>query len=280
MADSRSEDVYAELVEAVLDQRRRRHGEEDLIAQWTRRAPLFRFDPHRRFESNLEVLASFVSPSDHVLEVGGGAGRVCLPLALRCQHATNVEPSPAMAEQFLASASEANIRNITVVPEEWLNAGSLQAEVVIAADVTYFVADIGPFVRKLDVAAQRRVMIWIWSVPPPNRHATLFELVHEEALAPVPGHRELLPVLWDMGLLPDVLMLPERFSWPETLPRTRTEAIRFAREQVQGRAQPDVEERLEANFDRLFERQGERYAPRWRPDAAGMLITWEPAKSL
>ena len=75
----------------------------------------------------------------------------------------------------------------------------IEGEIVLTCDVTYFVRNIVPFIEKMQLAARRRVMILVWSEPPPNRGADLFRRVYGEPLAPMPGHRELLPVLWDMG---------------------------------------------------------------------------------
>ncbi len=49
-----------------------------------------------RFGILKEVIASYVRPDDVVVDVGGGAGRVCLPLALQCKEVLNIEPSPGM----------------------------------------------------------------------------------------------------------------------------------------------------------------------------------------
>ena len=147
------------------------------------------------------------SPADTAIEVGGGAGRVGLPVALRCAHLTNVEPSRGMGEQFTASALDAAIANVTLVPEPWPAGGALVADIVLTEDVSYFVEDIEPFISALAAAAQRRVVMGMWSVPPPNRNAALFELVFGEPKAPVPGHQQLLPVLWEMGILPDIVVV-------------------------------------------------------------------------
>ena len=74
--------------------------------------------------------------------------------------------------------------------------------------MTYFVREIVPFIEKLASAARRRVMITVWSVANPNQSAALFHLVYGEEQEAVPGYRELLPVLWDLGILPDVHVLP------------------------------------------------------------------------
>ena len=56
--------------------------------------------PHRQLGANVETIASYVQPGDTVVDVGGGAGRVNLSLALRCRQVTNVDPSPGMKAEF------------------------------------------------------------------------------------------------------------------------------------------------------------------------------------
>ena len=51
-------------------------------------------------------------------------------------------------------------------------------------------------------------MITGWSVANTNQSAPLFHLVYGEEQVAAPGHRELLPVLWELGILPNVHVLP------------------------------------------------------------------------
>ncbi len=55
-------------------------------------------------DPNLETLASYIELNDVIVDVGGGAGRVSLPLALRCRELINVEPSRTMGAGFTANA--------------------------------------------------------------------------------------------------------------------------------------------------------------------------------
>ena len=66
------------------------------------RLPTFKANPHRTDDVEINRLVQEVTPATAVLDVGGGAGRFALPLALRCQHVTVVEPSPSMGQSLLS----------------------------------------------------------------------------------------------------------------------------------------------------------------------------------
>ena len=270
---------YAEQYDAVWDQWRRLFGPPaaDIWAGPT--AAQFRFDPHRRLDANLEILASYVGPDDVLIDVGGGAGRVSLPMALRCRQVVTVEPSPGMAAEYDQSARESGIGNARLLPQGWMDAEGVAGDLVLTCDVTYFVRDIAPFIEKMQSAARRRVMITVWSEPPPNRGAALFRRIYGEPLAPMPGHRELLPALWDMGILPDVRVLPEPSWWEDWSHPTREAAIesalfgRWSREPDRERARRIIDEQ----FDDLFAPDGDGYRVIWRRPMRELLITWETA---
>ena len=85
MTDSDSAaDRYAARVDAVLGQRTRLRGPQppgDLFAGLPSDHPLIKADPHRSLDPNLEIIASYIQPDDVIVDVGGGAGRISLPLA-------------------------------------------------------------------------------------------------------------------------------------------------------------------------------------------------------
>ena len=281
-------DTYAAMVDAANDQRRRLHGEEMPGARWDREtAQRFRYDPHRCLDASLDLIASYVEPQDVLIDVGGGAGRICLPMALRCREAIVVDVSRAMEEAFQACAEAAGITNARFVRADWLAAGEFHGDIVVAASVTYFVRDIVAFVRKMEAAARRRVLISVRSVPGPNLRATLFRLVYTEEQRPAPGYQELLAVLWEMGILPDVRVLPgpQRgvdCSVDADLPQTRDQAVEMA---LQGtwlrREDRDRARRvIEAQFDDLCSESPAGFRPLWHPTTRELLITWETDQPL
>jgi 2-polyprenyl-3-methyl-5-hydroxy-6-metoxy-1,4-benzoquinol methylase len=277
-------ETYAACVDAVNAQRARIHREQADGDPWGGPvARRFRYDPHRGLDANLAVIASYIQPEDVVIDVGGGAGRVSLPLALRCREVINVDSSPAMGMEFDAAAAEAGITNARFVQANWLEAEGIQGDIAITSNVTYFVRDIVRFIGNLETTVRRRVIITVWSVANPNQSTKLFQLVYGEPQAAVPGHRELLPALWELGILPDVQVLPGLPKVPggpigARLPQTPEEAVQLALQgqwlapQDQARAHSLIEER----FQELYAATSEGFRPLWREDARELLITWEP----
>ena len=273
-------ETYQSFIDAVRAQRHDLGLDTLDAARWSKHAPSYRFDPRREFDANLAEIATLVRPDDHVVDVGGGAGRVGLPLALRCRALTNAEPAPGMGDEFLASAREAGIDNATLLRSPWLDA-EVEGDFVVSCDVVYFVREIEEFVLKLDAAASRRASIWIWSPTPPARNAGLFELAHGVELAGGPGHRELLPVMWEVGLLPEVRLLPEPFTWPERaeFPSNEEKAIAFALNEVEASHVAGAAGRVADHLDEIFTQEGGRWLPNWRPPLQGLLITWETGRA-
>ena len=243
---------------------------------WATRAAMFRLDPRRELEPNSAAVAALVGPGDAVVDVGGGAGRVSLPLALHCAEVINIEPSAGMRAEFEASAAEAGISNARCIDADWpAGAMGIEGDVVLVANVTYFVPDIVPFVSALVASARKRVIISVWSIPPPNDAASLFELVHRMPQAPAPGHRDLLPVLWDLGILPDVRVLPDEFRSARMRPPSVDDAVKLALNVSSGESLSGAEETIRAHFDELYASSPGGFIPQWRRRSREMLITWE-----
>src|SRR5713101_2557133 len=171
--------TYAALIDAMHAQQSRIHGQQPAEDRFGGPvAQRFRCDPHRSLDANLQVVASYVQPDDVLIDVGGGAGRVGLPLALHCRQVINIDSSPGMIAEFDACAAEAGITNTHSVLSDWLAAADIAGNISLASSVTYFIRDIVPFIEKMIAASRRRAMITLWSVPTANQSATLLRLVY------------------------------------------------------------------------------------------------------
>ena len=240
---------------------------------WERFAHTYRFDPHRLPEASIREVIRRMELEDDIIEVGGGAGRVGLPLVLRGKSLRNVEPSAAMREQFRLAVWQHGVQNAEAIASTWPMEEPISADLVVTADVTYFITEIESFLRAMHEAARRRVAILTWTVPPPNVNASLFRLAFGEVEAPSPGFRELLPVLWEMDIVPDVLLVEEGFAWPERRPTNDEEALQFVYRELSPRHEEAVAERLRPRLGELFMRD-DAYFPAWRTPSRAMLITW------
>lgn len=268
---------YAARIDGVRQQSARLRGPEPEQDRWHgAMARRFRADPRRALDPNLAAIAMHVRPDDVLIDVGGGAGRLSLPLALCCREVINVDPSPGMAHEFTESAAEAGISNARLVPSDWLTAPDMVGDVVLVANVTYFVREIVPFIEKLQAAARRLVILAIGSPPPPMQNTTLFQLLRGEPLEMVPGQPELLPVLWEMGIIPDVRLLPEPFTGLGGPPQSHEAAVEFALDAVGLRADARARETIGAQFNALYEQTPAGLIPRWRPQMRQLLVLWRP----
>jgi SAM-dependent methyltransferase len=284
-------ETYAARVDAVVAQRTRLRGPQppgDLFGTLPPDHPLLTVDARRSLEPNLAAIASSVEPDDAIVDVGGGAGRYSLPLALRCREVVNVDPSAAMLAGFQANARQAGIDNVRAIHADWLEADPPRGTFALVNHVTYLTRDIVPFVEKLEAAATRRVLLTVNSPPPPSWNRELFRLVYGEVEEIVPGHVELVNVLWEIGVEPDVRMLPRPTGAYPPLP-TREAAIQTALGRFPGDQWalwplgPDLEGRareiLQTRFDELFVETADGYVPGWITPGREVLITWEPRSS-
>lgn len=279
-------EIYAARVAAVESQLARLFEEPasdfwGRYAEWHRQ----RFDPHRDLTPELAAIASYVRQDNVVVDVGGGAGRYGLPLALRCREVVNVESSPGACDAFEAAAAAAGIRNVRCIRARWLDAEAVEADVTLAVNVTYYVRDLVSFVEKMETAARRRVMIVLNTWIGLYQYASLFRVALEEEMAFWPTFAELLPVLWEMDILPDFCVLPPSGNAGTEWPQTPEDAVQllllgFSPAHCLGRKvrtvdQGRVRARVEAHYGELFGHLPPDFRPiRWE-DQRDVLITWE-----
>lgn len=99
-----------------------------------------------------------------VLDVGSGPGRFALALAPHAKRVTAVDPSKGMLRVLRRQVRERGLTNVSVVNATWEEAELARlgpADVAICSFVLPLVVDAAPFVRKLDAAASRRVLLYL-----------------------------------------------------------------------------------------------------------------------
>ena len=239
---------------------------------WRRHASLYRADPNRADDSQVEAIRSCLRPDDTLLDVGAGGGRLALPLALSCRHVTAVEPSPSMGSVLRETARDYGIENISLVESGWLDARVDPADVVLCSNVVYVVQDIGDFVRKLHQHAKRAVLMVIFQTSPMAQIRDLWEQVHGETRHQLPALPQFLPVLDELGISCDTTELESQPLRTYRIPSEAREDIAtrlFASEGTE--AMKSLEQALESS---LQARDGQWQLAGTQP-ARPFLVSWE-----
>lgn len=262
--------VWRERIQAHDAQTFKARGGREYPDMWDALAANFKDDPHRKNDPIVSFIEGWLRPDSTVLDVGGGAGRYALPFALRAGQVTNVEPSPSMIAAFEQSARDAGIGNASALQANWEEADTEPANVVFCANVVYGVAEIEPFVRKLDAKAKEAVAIVVFTAAPITMFSPAWKVVHRETRIDLPALPELLPVLWEMGLFPNVQMMPEI---PRPGAPTMDLAIGIARHMLYVEPSSEADQRLLAAAPDLVEEtpQGVRLR---RPNASRPAVVW------
>lgn len=240
---------------------------------WQAFASRFRPDREAGPDLQLEALLRRIEPRHTVLDVGAGGGRLAIPLAQRCRHVTAVEPSPSMGEVLQESAAQAGVANLSLVPTTWEEARVEPADIVLCSHVLYTVADVLPFVRKLEDHARERVIVLLFSQPAIAHVAPFWKRVHGEPRRQLPALTEFVQLLWANGIYPDVEMLSPRRGgrfqdWEE--------ARQTLRARLYIRPGTPEEERLEDAMRDLLEEAGGVLRVRGLPPQLPGLVTWAP----
>jgi SAM-dependent methyltransferase len=236
------------------------------------RAEAFRADPRRADDPAVDLVSGFVATEQALLDVGAGAGRLALPMALRCSQVVAVEAAPPMAAILKEEAAKADITNVQLIEGRWQDVDAPVADVVLCYNVLNYVSDIDVFMTKLDSHAREHVLVVLMEEAPTSQAYPFWRRVHGAEPARTPALAELLAVLWELDIHPDMKMLP---------PRPRSYRSRdAAREQLMQRlgltAGSAEEARLEDALDELLEDSESGMVVRGAAVTREAFLTWTP----
>ncbi len=203
------EALWSERVRANRDQaeRLRESTTSDFYAPVS---SLFVADPRRTDEPVLDVLQAIARPESRWLDIGAGAGRYALPLALRVREVIAVEPSAGMRRALRTGIDEHGITNVRVVPGTWPEAlddlGPLPAaDVAFIAHVGYDIERIGPFLDAMEAAAGESCVAVLTDRSPGAVADPFWPVVHGEERVPLPALPDLVALLGARGRRTEVV---------------------------------------------------------------------------
>lgn len=195
---------------------------------------MFRSDPDRTDDPQLEALLGLARPDETWLDIGAGAGRFALPLARRVRRVIAVDPSEGMLAALREAMAEAGIANVEPRhgrwPAAWEQGGgeSLDADVALMAHVGYDIDEIGPFLDAMEAAVSRLCVAVLMDRQPSSSVDVFWPPIHGEERVALPGWRELVELLRLRGRSPQVEQLTRPRRAYESLEQVET----FARRQL------------------------------------------------
>ena len=266
---------WAARVRANRDQVERFREESEGTDFYAPVASSFRADPRRTDEPALDMLLGLVRPEDTWLDIGSGAGRYAMPIALKAREVVAVDPSAGMLEQLREGMGEHGISNIRIVEGRWPLADAPRADVALIAHVAYDIEGIGSFVEAMEAAANRLCVAVLLASSPAAAAAPVWEHIHGEPRSLLPALPEFLSLLLARGRLFE-LRLSERAAMAHPSPEA---ALSFLRQQLFVRPGGEKDLRLQAYLQKRAAEGGGSVRLATAPIPLG-IVSWDPNVSI
>ena len=197
---------------------RERNGGRDSAQKWKGREPALRYWRNAcefqqgRIEMTIRGLAA--DSGSCVLDIGSGPGVLAIPLARRVAHVTAVDAAAGMIEVLEEKAREQGLSNIRCVPKRWEEVDVPRDLVppydVVLASLCLDMLDIRAAISKMQQVCSRHLYLF-WFAGEPSWEVldrTLFPCVQGIHYAALPKCELLIRVLRQMGIRPDIAILP------------------------------------------------------------------------
>lgn len=205
--------AWADRVAANREQAERLREETDGGDHYRPLATAFRADPRRTGDSALEALLSIAEPEDTWIDIGAGAGRFSLPLALHVANVIAIEPSPAMRAELANLQIEHGITNVDLRDQRWPSDDpeiSEMGDVALISHVGYDIEQMGEFLDTMERAARRECVALQFDRSPGSMFWQVWPAIHGEEQVHLPGALEFVELLEARGAEVDASELERR----------------------------------------------------------------------
>lgn len=274
------EAAWAERVRANREQVDRLREVPDGADFYAPVTSLFLADPRRTDEPVLELLRGLAAPGETWLDIGAGAGRYALPLALVVGEVVAVDPSAGMLRSLREQMTDSGIANVRPVEGRWPPDGGLLAalgpfpiaDVALIAHVGYDIEAIGPFLDAMEQATRRLCAAVLMERQPASVADPFWPRVHRERRVTLPALPEFVELLRARGREPALTVVerePRRFD-------SRDQLEGFLRRQLWIADGGEKERRFHRALDELIvERDGGFGLRDQEPMPVGVTV-WRP----
>jgi SAM-dependent methyltransferase len=168
---------------------------------------MFVDDPRRSGDPTLDRLLEISRPDETWLDIGAGAGRYALPLALHVGEVIALDPSAGMLDALRGGMERHGIRNLELVHARWPMAAGVvapRADVALIAYLGHDVEAIGAFLDAMEASAGRLCVAVMTERAPSAAVAPFWSAVHGEEHVELPALGEFLAILAARGYNPRV----------------------------------------------------------------------------
>jgi molybdenum cofactor cytidylyltransferase len=237
---------------------------------------MFRADPHRTDDPVLDALLEIARPTDRWLDIGAGAGRFALPLALRVREVVALDPSAGMLAALREEMAAHGIANVRPVEGRWpledpRAAAELRSDVALIAHLGYDIEAIGPFLAAMEAAARRCCVAVLMERQPSAVADAFWPPIHGEERVPLPALGDFLRLLEAMGRSFEVRRVPRPPRGFESV----EQLLAFLRRQLWVAEGGAKDRRLVALVaERAVERDGRWYVDDRTVDTG--VVSWRP----
>ena len=212
-------------------------------------AGMFVDDPRRSNDRTLDRLLEIARPGETWLDIGAGAGRYALPLAIRVGEVIALDPSAGMLDALRGAMDRHGIGNVRLVHARWpmeTGAATPRADVTLIAHLGHDVEGIAAFIDALEAAAGRLCVAVMTERAPSASVGPFWEAVHGEEHVELPGLGEFLAILEADGRAPAVAFAPR----PPRVFASRGALLAWLRNQLFVAPGSAADGRLRAEMDR------------------------------
>lgn len=204
---------WNELWKAIhVSSRLRTEKDRDPGKIWNSKAHAYsRITRDEKASTKQELSMLDLSPTDTVLDMGAGTGRLTVPIAGMVSHVTALDASEGMLSHLKERMAEEGRTNYSCVVKRWEDVvigSDIPVHDVVVAAFSLGFYDVGAALLKLDAAARRSVHLF-WHIGPwrePEEMA-LYTAVHGEEGSRQVGYPDalfLVNILHGLGIYADI----------------------------------------------------------------------------
>ena len=151
-------------------------------------------------DPTLSFIITNLQPNSSLLDLGGGAGRLSIPLAQNNYSMTIVDSSKGMINAAEKHCKFLGLKNVSTYHSTWEEFNNDKYDHIVCAHVLYGVANIKNFILKMNASVNSSVIIIMYDNFPQSHLADIWELYYSEQRINLPGITELEKVISELDI--------------------------------------------------------------------------------